>query len=239
MHDLGSAGGSWETLAPAKRDKAMNVCPIRECLAILIRLLSFLWLHSQTFFFTCPYPIPSTLSSSDQLVDRRHKVAHFLRRGPAVGDGRPETRRHRAGHSDWAEVWRVWRACGNRAEHSGQRAPPHADGEQGHRVPPQRPPLVPPSATLCIIAPQVMERMEELRSMLGWILVHWRAQKQQWLHRKNRLEPVQDNIYTEAAMCSPLAEVNKHWCIYCKRGCGFKPLVEMFVLFPYLILLYH
>ncbi|XP_039995004.1 uncharacterized protein LOC120796340 isoform X3 [Xiphias gladius] len=52
----------------------------------------------------------------------------------------------------------------------------------------------------------VRERMEELRSMLGWILVHWRAQKQQWLHKKRRQEPSQNNIYSEAIMCSPLTE---------------------------------
>ncbi|KAF1375940.1 hypothetical protein PFLUV_G00225410 [Perca fluviatilis] len=53
----------------------------------------------------------------------------------------------------------------------------------------------------------VRERMEELRSMLGWISVHWRAQKQQWLHKKSRQEPSQDNIYSEATMCcSPLTE---------------------------------
>lgn len=69
----------------------------------------------------------------------------------------------------------------------------------------------PPSCVL-----QVRERMEELRSMLGWILVHWRAQKQQWLHRKNRQEPSQDNIYSEATMCSPLTEVNE------QRGTDFE-----------------
>lgn len=58
IHDLGSVGGSWETLAPASRDKAMNVYPIRESLAILIRLLSFPWLHSQTFFFSPLYLSP-------------------------------------------------------------------------------------------------------------------------------------------------------------------------------------
>ncbi|XP_042358037.1 uncharacterized protein LOC121954542 isoform X2 [Plectropomus leopardus] len=52
----------------------------------------------------------------------------------------------------------------------------------------------------------VKERMEELRSMLGWILVHWRAQKQQWLHKKSRQESSQDNIYSEATMCSPSSE---------------------------------
>ncbi|CAJ1067414.1 uncharacterized protein LOC121511110 [Xyrichtys novacula] len=52
----------------------------------------------------------------------------------------------------------------------------------------------------------VRERMEELRSMLGWILVHWRAQKQQWLLKKRREEPSQDNIYSEATLCSPLTE---------------------------------
>lgn len=51
---------------------------------------------------------------------------------------------------------------------------------------------------------QVKERMEELRSMLGWITVHWRAQKQQWLHKKNREEASQDNIYS--TMC-PVTEV--------------------------------
>lgn len=61
---------------------------------------------------------------------------------------------------------------------------------------------------------QVRERMEELRSMLGWILVHWRAQKQQWLHKKSRQETQQDNIYSEATMCSPTLEVNKQRGIF-------------------------
>ncbi|XP_029962770.1 uncharacterized protein mymx isoform X3 [Salarias fasciatus] len=52
----------------------------------------------------------------------------------------------------------------------------------------------------------VRERMEELRSMLGWILVHWRAQKQQWLKKMCRQEASQDNIYSEATMCNPLPE---------------------------------
>ncbi|XP_056291515.1 uncharacterized protein LOC130207098 isoform X3 [Pseudoliparis swirei] len=52
----------------------------------------------------------------------------------------------------------------------------------------------------------VRERMEELRSMLGWISVHWRAQKQQWLHKKSRQEPSQDNIYSETTTCTPLTE---------------------------------
>ncbi|KAM4591138.1 uncharacterized protein mymx isoform 2-T2 [Odontesthes bonariensis] len=54
----------------------------------------------------------------------------------------------------------------------------------------------------------VRERMEELRSMLGWISVHWRAQKQQWLHKKNRQESSQDNIYSEALMCPPITETS-------------------------------
>jgi len=49
--------------------------------------------------------------------------------------------------------------------------------------------------------------MEELRSMLGWISVHWRAQKQQWLDRTKTEEGSLDNIYCEATMCSPLREV--------------------------------
>lgn len=61
---------------------------------------------------------------------------------------------------------------------------------------------------------QVRERMEELRSMLGWISVHWRAQKQQSLHKMGRDEPSQDNIYSEATMCSTLTEVHKHKGIY-------------------------
>lgn len=56
---------------------------------------------------------------------------------------------------------------------------------------------------------QVRERMEELRSMLGWITVHWRAQKQQWLHKKNREESSQDNIYS--TMC-PVTEVTAGYC---------------------------
>ncbi|XP_068597455.1 LOW QUALITY PROTEIN: uncharacterized protein [Brachionichthys hirsutus] len=52
----------------------------------------------------------------------------------------------------------------------------------------------------------VKERMEELRSMLGWILVHWRAQKQQRLCKKSRQAPSQDNIYSEALMHCALTE---------------------------------
>uniref|UniRef100_A0A3P9JUK8 PH domain-containing protein n=1 Tax=Oryzias latipes TaxID=8090 RepID=A0A3P9JUK8_ORYLA len=52
------------------------------------------------------------------------------------------------------------------------------------------------------LAQMVRERMEELRSMLGWISVHWRAQKQQWCHRSNRRKPLQDDVYSEATMCS-------------------------------------
>lgn len=50
------------------------------------------------------------------------------------------------------------------------------------------------------LSQMVRERMEELRSMLGWIAVHWRAQKQQWLHK---LE-AQDNVYS--IMCSSLSK---------------------------------
>uniref|UniRef100_A0A3B3CHA5 PH domain-containing protein n=1 Tax=Oryzias melastigma TaxID=30732 RepID=A0A3B3CHA5_ORYME len=56
------------------------------------------------------------------------------------------------------------------------------------------------------LAQMVRERMEELRSMLGWISVHWRAQKQQWFHKSSRKKLLQDNIYSEATMGSPLAE---------------------------------
>ncbi|KAL2082856.1 hypothetical protein ACEWY4_020629 [Coilia grayii] len=54
----------------------------------------------------------------------------------------------------------------------------------------------------------IRERMEELRSMLGWILVHWRAQKAQWKRRKRRgdTEIHQDAIYTEATVCSSTAQ---------------------------------
>ncbi|KAM6915847.1 uncharacterized protein mymx [Xenentodon cancila] len=54
----------------------------------------------------------------------------------------------------------------------------------------------------------VRERMEELRSMLGWISVHWRAQKLQWYHKKNRQAASQDNIYSEATIFPSLTEVN-------------------------------
>ncbi|XP_028324482.1 uncharacterized protein mymx isoform X2 [Gouania willdenowi] len=56
------------------------------------------------------------------------------------------------------------------------------------------------------LTPMVGERIEELRSMLGWISVHWRAQKQQRLHRNSRVEDAQDNIYYEAAACPALPE---------------------------------
>nr|XP_054605795.1 uncharacterized protein LOC107375418 isoform X3 [Nothobranchius furzeri] len=52
----------------------------------------------------------------------------------------------------------------------------------------------------------VRERMEELRSMLGWISVHWRVQKQQQLYKRNREMPLRDNIYSEATTGSPFRE---------------------------------
>ncbi|XP_043111256.1 spectrin alpha chain isoform X3 [Puntigrus tetrazona] len=53
----------------------------------------------------------------------------------------------------------------------------------------------------------IRERMEELRSMLGWILVHWRAQKDQLLGRQKAEEAQTDAIYSEATFCSPQAQV--------------------------------
>ncbi|XP_066535803.1 uncharacterized protein [Hoplias malabaricus] len=52
------------------------------------------------------------------------------------------------------------------------------------------------------LAKMIKERMEELRSMLGWILVHWRAQKDQRLNRKRAEELHADAIYSEATVCS-------------------------------------
>ncbi|KAJ8250718.1 hypothetical protein COCON_G00226400 [Conger conger] len=47
----------------------------------------------------------------------------------------------------------------------------------------------------------IQERMEELRSMLGWILVRWRSQKHQKKNgRKGKAEPKGDNIYSEATV---------------------------------------
>ncbi|XP_049337198.1 spectrin beta chain, non-erythrocytic 1 isoform X7 [Astyanax mexicanus] len=54
------------------------------------------------------------------------------------------------------------------------------------------------------LAKMIKERMEELRSMLGWILVHWRVQRDQWLNRKRSEEPHTDDIYSEALV--PLLE---------------------------------
>uniref|UniRef100_A0A096LZY1 PH domain-containing protein n=1 Tax=Poecilia formosa TaxID=48698 RepID=A0A096LZY1_POEFO len=76
----------------------------------------------------------------------------------------------------------------------------------------------------------VKERMEELRSMLGWISVHWRAQKQQWLHKQNREEPSHDNIYSEATMWNSFKELDKSKkifevlgkkCLYLMLNCTF------------------
>lgn len=47
---------------------------------------------------------------------------------------------------------------------------------------------------------QIGERMEELRSMLGWILVHWRAQKNQLLTSKKAGEAQADAIYSEVGV---------------------------------------
>ncbi|XP_048059882.1 spectrin beta chain, non-erythrocytic 1 isoform X4 [Megalobrama amblycephala] len=53
----------------------------------------------------------------------------------------------------------------------------------------------------------IRERMEELRSMLGWILVHWRAQKDQLLSRQKAEEPQTDAIYSEATVCTSQPQV--------------------------------
>ncbi|XP_016400393.1 uncharacterized protein mymx [Sinocyclocheilus rhinocerous] len=54
---------------------------------------------------------------------------------------------------------------------------------------------------------EIRERMEELRSMLGWILVHWRAQKDQLLSRQKAEEAQTDAIYSEATVCSLQTQV--------------------------------
>lgn len=54
---------------------------------------------------------------------------------------------------------------------------------------------------------KVKERMEELRSMLSWILVHWRAQKEQWLSSKRAEESHNNTIYSEATVCSAISKV--------------------------------
>uniref|UniRef100_A0A9J8CXV8 PH domain-containing protein n=1 Tax=Cyprinus carpio carpio TaxID=630221 RepID=A0A9J8CXV8_CYPCA len=53
----------------------------------------------------------------------------------------------------------------------------------------------------------IRERVEELRSMLGWILVHWRAQKDQLLSRQKTEEAQTDAIYSEAMVCSPQTQL--------------------------------
>ncbi|MBN3324318.1 SPTN5 protein, partial [Atractosteus spatula] len=50
---------------------------------------------------------------------------------------------------------------------------------------------------------EMAKRTEELRSMLGWILVRWRAQKHQRSCGKRKEEPKGDVIYSEATICSP------------------------------------
>ncbi|XP_028845380.1 spectrin beta chain, non-erythrocytic 5 isoform X3 [Denticeps clupeoides] len=54
----------------------------------------------------------------------------------------------------------------------------------------------------------IKERMEELRSMLGWILVHWRAQKLQWKNKMRMSEAKEeDAIYSEAMVYSSAAQL--------------------------------
>uniref|UniRef100_A0A8C1QF35 PH domain-containing protein n=1 Tax=Cyprinus carpio TaxID=7962 RepID=A0A8C1QF35_CYPCA len=53
----------------------------------------------------------------------------------------------------------------------------------------------------------IRERVEELRSMLGWILVHWRAQKDQLLSRQKTEEAQTDAIYSEAMVCRPQTQL--------------------------------
>ena len=47
--------------------------------------------------------------------------------------------------------------------------------------------------------------------MLGWILLHWRTQKQQWEKRRRKEEEEEsgDNIYSETTVCSPLRPVRE------------------------------
>ncbi|XP_037127055.1 uncharacterized protein LOC119134475 isoform X1 [Syngnathus acus] len=56
----------------------------------------------------------------------------------------------------------------------------------------------------------VGERIEELRSMLGWISVHWIAKKQEWNDKKSMQESPIDNIYSEATLCSPSESTNSY-----------------------------
>ncbi|KAJ8248382.1 hypothetical protein GJAV_G00241430 [Gymnothorax javanicus] len=54
----------------------------------------------------------------------------------------------------------------------------------------------------------IQERMEELRSMLGWILVRWRSQKQQRKNgRKGKADPHGDTIYSEATVSPALRDL--------------------------------
>ncbi|XP_054655007.1 uncharacterized protein LOC129194105 isoform X3 [Dunckerocampus dactyliophorus] len=64
------------------------------------------------------------------------------------------------------------------------------------------------------LSQMVGERMDELQSMLGWILLHWRAKKQEWIHKKSTQEHSIDNIYSEATLYSPLTEA-----IYSYESC--------------------
>nr|XP_057914138.1 uncharacterized protein LOC131107810 isoform X3 [Doryrhamphus excisus] len=64
------------------------------------------------------------------------------------------------------------------------------------------------------LSQMVGERMEELQSMLGWISLHWRAKKQEWLHKKSTQEHSIDNVYSEATLYSPLSEA-----IYSYESC--------------------
>ncbi|KAJ8361429.1 hypothetical protein SKAU_G00179540 [Synaphobranchus kaupii] len=56
----------------------------------------------------------------------------------------------------------------------------------------------------------IQERMEELRSMLGWILVRWRSQKHQKKNgSKEKAEPKGDAIYSEATHSPVQPEVQR------------------------------
>ncbi|MGH0140274.1 UNVERIFIED_CONTAM: hypothetical protein FKN15_008952 [Acipenser sinensis] len=118
-------------------------------------------------------------AAGQKLIDEEHHLTEIIKE-------RTEELRSMLG---WILV--RWRAQKHQRSRGKTKAEPQGD-------------VIYSEATVCTPqSVQIKERTEELRSMLGWILVRWRAQKHQRSRGKTKAEPQGDVIYSEATVCTP------------------------------------
>ncbi|KAG9344321.1 hypothetical protein JZ751_010990 [Albula glossodonta] len=69
------------------------------------------------------------------------------------------------------------------------------------------------------LSDMIRERMEELRNMLGWILVRWRSQKHlKKSSRRGKPESQGDTIYSEATVSTTLQKTEGGYEVMCSMG---------------------